>query len=137
MNVKPSSLTTMHAVIAIVAFVAVGVGCKLLGLPDIVSGFAATGVALLLQSLGLIQAGDAASLEKTASDLSEQVNKGIAEVKVYTTNLHMQSIANDAVLHTAVAVQAATAGATPPPPLAVPLVSAPVDPVEQAPHLVP
>jgi hypothetical protein len=98
--------TTWHAIAAIGAFALLFVGAHLLGLSDGAATALAGFVATLLTSLGLIQAGDAATLERQASDAATAINPLVDAVEKLET-AHAANAAQIAANKSAIAVHAA------------------------------
>jgi hypothetical protein len=86
----------------------------------------------VLAHSGLLQAADETAVTTLANSVAPQIVSAVQVVKDDLTQLHTISTANVAALHTAVAVQAVTAGAPLPPPLIPPVVPAPATPAPGA-----
>ena len=111
----------MYGIGAVVAFVLVGVGMHLMGMPDAIVGPAASGVSILILGLGNIHGADAATVEAFATKLSGQVNdvmpvvqSTVAKVKEDLTALHNVN-AQQIAVHAAVLSVPATTSPKPEP----------------------
>jgi hypothetical protein len=113
--------TNWHAIAIVALLVVVPVAGKYLGFTNDTILMITTALISLATASGFIAAASSASLVKTASDLSTQVDAGISSVRQDLSDMHAISAANVAAVHTAVAVQAARMGVPLPPPLTTPV----------------
>jgi hypothetical protein len=113
--------TNWHAIAIVALLIIVPVAGKYLGLTNETVAMITTASISLATASGFIAAASSASLVKTASDLSTQVEAGISSVRQDLTDMHSISSANVAAVHAAVAVQAARLGVPLPPALKTPV----------------